>query len=316
MRIVSYNVRYFGHGTRGLMSTRNAVVRIAEAIAALDPIPAIICLQEVETASLRATVADPKNFDQETQLGRFMQALETALSAANNPVTYEAYYFPAHTYQLAPNVPFYTTGLAIIAHEDFKIDYHNADDPIDITHRHLHPIRGLKQTRICAHARFRYRGDLDVDVFNTHLSLPSTMSKEFWTAPKRLGHGPNQLEEAKTLVEFVDSERKSSRFFITGDFNSMPMTPVYDYLTREAGLQDAFAQTCHQSEAELAEWPTAGFMRMRMRLDHIFSGEGIEWHDFDETHKFGDASGRFHGLSDHVPIIGRCHGRDDIDPVD
>jgi len=29
MRIVSYNVRYFGHATRGIASTRRAVTRIA-----------------------------------------------------------------------------------------------------------------------------------------------------------------------------------------------------------------------------------------------------------------------------------------------
>src|SRR5258708_24863258 len=51
IRILSYNVRYFGHGTRGLASTRQAMGRIAQAIAELDPLPAIVCLQEVETRS-------------------------------------------------------------------------------------------------------------------------------------------------------------------------------------------------------------------------------------------------------------------------
>jgi len=48
LRIVSYNVRYFGHGTRGLVSTRGAMERIAGALAALDPLPDLVCLQEVD----------------------------------------------------------------------------------------------------------------------------------------------------------------------------------------------------------------------------------------------------------------------------
>ena len=47
IRILSYNVRYFGHATRGLASTGAAMRRIAEAIAALEPSPGIVCLQEV-----------------------------------------------------------------------------------------------------------------------------------------------------------------------------------------------------------------------------------------------------------------------------
>jgi hypothetical protein len=47
-------------------------------------------------------------------------------------------------------------------------------------------------------------------------------------------------------------------------------------------------------------------MRMRMHLDHVFSGPALRWLDFDETAMFGSKSAPFHGLSDHVPIIGRC----------
>ena len=60
------------------------------------------------------------------------------------------------------------------------------------------------------------------------------------------------------------------------------------------------------SEEELRKWPTAGFMRMRMHLDHIFTGPALKWIDFDETHAFGDRGASFYGLSDHMPLIGRC----------
>ena len=50
---------------------------------------------------------------------------------------------------------------------------------------------------------------------------------------------------------------------------------------------------------------TAGFMHMRMHLDHIFSGGGVRWLDAEETRPFGDTRSRFHGLSDHMPLIAR-----------
>src|SRR4029077_20829153 len=110
---------------------------------------------------------------------------------------------------------------------------HNAEMPHDITHRRMHPVRKLKQTRICAHLRFRHRTQRSVgpiDVFNTHLSLPSTLSRAFWTEPRRLGWGPNQVEEARNLVEFVEHERGSDRFVVCGDFNALPGSPVYEKL--------------------------------------------------------------------------------------
>jgi endonuclease/exonuclease/phosphatase family metal-dependent hydrolase len=306
LRILSYNVRYFGHGTRGLASTSAAMRRIAEAISALEPLPAIVCLQEVETRSLRSTVA---HRGEDTQLERFMQMLSVALAGARRPDAYDAYYFPAHAYRISARTHAYTTGLAVLAHADFAVDHHNAEMPHDITHRRLHPIRRFKQTRICAHVRFRHRTARaagPIDVFNTHLSLPSTLSRAFWTQPRRMGWGPNQIEEARNLVRFVERERKSDRFVVVGDFNALPGSPVYRCLVEEHGWIDAFALRYRLSLDELAGWPTAGFMRMRMHLDHVFGGRAIRWIDFDDTHPFGDRTAPFHGLSDHMPMVARC----------
>jgi hypothetical protein len=52
-------------------------------------------------------------------------------------------------------------------------------------------------------------------------------------------------------------------------------------------------------------------MHMRMHLDHIFSGPGVRWLDTEETHPFGDPRSRFHGLSDHKPLIARF----DLEPA-
>jgi endonuclease/exonuclease/phosphatase family metal-dependent hydrolase len=309
LRLVSYNVRYFGHGTRGLVSTRRAMQRIAEAIAALDPLPDLVCLQEVETRSIRSNVAHPTTEARETQLERLMHMLSTALAAKKRPDAYEAYYFPAHVYGVARAPAVYTTGLAVLAHHDFVVDHHNAREPHDITHRRLHALRGLKQTRICAHVRFRRKrsdGAHAIDVFNTHLSLPSTMAREFWTEPARMGFGRNQLEEARNLARFVERERKSDRFVVVGDFNALPGSPAYRFLLDEARWDDPFARLHRMNPEELRSWPTAGFMRLRMHLDHMLSGRGIDWLDFDESHPFGDRSSLFHGLSDHVPLVARC----------
>jgi hypothetical protein len=37
----------------------------------------------------------------------------------------------------------------------------------------------------------------------------------------------------------------------------------------------------------------------------MFSGGGVRWLDTRETCPFGDTQSRFHGLSDHMPIIAR-----------
>jgi endonuclease/exonuclease/phosphatase family metal-dependent hydrolase len=306
IRILSYNVRYFGHATRGLASTRQAMRRIAQAIAALDPLPAIVCLQEVETRSLRSTVAHPGD---ETQLERFAQMLSFALTALDRRDTYDAYYFPAHAYRLSARTHVYTTGLAILAHSDFVVDHHNAEIPHEITHRLAHVLRKFKQTRICAHARFRHRtqrGQGPIDIFNTHLSLPTALSRAFWTQPRRLGWGLNQLKEAENLVRFVEQQRESDRFLVVGDFNALPGSPVYCRLAEQDGWVDAFAQRYRMTQAELSSWPTAGFMRMRMHLDHVFAGQGLRWLDFEDTRPFGDRAAPFCGLSDHMPMVGRC----------
>lgn len=301
IRLVTYNVRYFGHGTRGIASTATSMDRIAGALAALDPLADVICLQEVETMSIRSNVAHRAR-NGETQLERMMSMLHQALLDAGKREAYEAYYFPAHQYKLSLT-PLYTTGLAVIARRGFKVAHHNAGQPHDITFRRVTPVKKLKQTRICAHLRLVHKSGVDFDVFNTHFSLPTTFSREFWFEPRRMGWGPNQLEEAKNLLGFVEKERKSDRWVLVGDFNALPGSPVYKHLVG-AGCCDSFG-TFHQWDEEtLVSWPTAGFMNLRMHLDHVFSGGAIKWLHFDGTHKFGQKNGAFRGLSDHVPIVG------------
>ncbi|MFO0758585.1 MAG: endonuclease/exonuclease/phosphatase family protein [Byssovorax sp.] len=302
LRMMTYNVRYFGHATRGIASTGAAFQRIARSLAAMDPMPDLICLQEVETRSLRATSMNRLRHPEETQLERVMHELEAALDREKKPERYVAYYFPAHTYRLTTSTNIYTTGLAVIARDTFTIGHHNAHSPHDITHRQR--VRNLKQTRICAHVSFRHEAGFTFDVFNTHLSLPSFLSREFWTSEARMGFAPNQLAEARTLADFVAREKRSDNYLIVGDFNSLPGSPVDRYLRHERGLVDAFSQVLGLDEDAARAYPTAGFLNLRMHLDHVYSSSRLEWLDFAGTHRFGER-GAFAGLSDHVPLVAR-----------
>jgi endonuclease/exonuclease/phosphatase family metal-dependent hydrolase len=299
---MTYNVRYFGHPTRGLASTSAAFSRIARSLAALDPTPDLICFQEVETQSLRSTSINRLWHPEETQLDRVMTELHAALALAGKPERYTAYYFPAHTYRLTAKTNFYTTGLAVIARDTFTIGHHNASQPHDITHRRR--VKNLKQTRICAHVSFIHAGGFVFDVFNTHFSLPSVLSREFWTGDARMGFAPNQLAEARTLADFVQKEQRSPYFVVMGDFNALPGSPVDRYLQQERGFVDAFCKVQKLTESEARAYPTAGFLNLRMHLDHIYSSAQLEWLDFADTTPFGE-EGAFAGLSDHVPLIAR-----------
>src|SRR5262245_53526607 len=89
LRLMTYNVRYFGHPTRGLASTGAAFSRIARSLASLDPMPDFVCLQEVETQSLRSTSINRRWHPEETQLERVMTELHAALALAEKTARYK-----------------------------------------------------------------------------------------------------------------------------------------------------------------------------------------------------------------------------------
>ena len=94
-------------------------------------------------------------------------------------------------------------------------------------------------------------------------------------------------EEAKNLAKFVEKERVSDRFIVMGDFNSLPGSPVHKYLTEECGYTDALAGVHGLTIEASTRWATAGFMALRMHLDHIFGGPGMKWRTDAESHDFG-----------------------------
>ena len=307
IRVMTYNVRYFGHASRvvrGAASTRRGIMLITDAIARLERLPHVICLQEVETRSLRSALSHTPSHIGETQLEAVMKSLDHALHRHGQEHRYRAHYFPAHAYQVGKQ-RIYTTGLAVLTREDVQVDLHNAEDPHDITHRRKGPIALMKQSRICAHVTVARGGDT-IDVFNTHLSLPAFISRDLFRIARRMGYGKNQEKEIEALARFVEAKRTSDRYLVVGDFNSLPGSPSYNLIQERLKVRDPFPEVFgHTLQDLLSAWPTAGFLTFRMRLDHIFAGPGLEWLDFEDTHPYGLESGQWHELSDHVPIVGR-----------
>ena len=300
---MTYNVRYFANlaAVKGVASTRRGVRAICAALGELEDLPHVVALQEVETRSLRSALSHPRRGDR--QIDAFMRGLDAVLSTRSRPHRYRAHYFPAHEYRLG-RVKIYTTGLAILTRSDIEVERRALVH--DITHRPVNRVgRSLKQSRICAHVAVRLPGFETVDFFNTHLSLPNLISRHVHRTHERMGYGENQANEVRSLARFVADNRSSDRYLVMGDFNSLPGSPAYGLLCDLLQVQDAFRDLHALDVADLRKrWPTAGFLHLRMRLDHIFAGPGLRWVDFEDTHAFG-VDGQWAGLSDHVPIIGR-----------
>ncbi len=305
MRIVSYNVRYFGHGLKGLASTATSKRRIASALSELEPLPDLIALQEVETRSLRAGLAHRGAHPAETQLEAFLRHLEADFVERGQVMPYRAWYFPAHVYRLGP-VKLYTTGLAMLVNaQRLAVIADNGHRPHPITHHGSERLRRVKQTRIAAHLRLENLEGKVFHLFNTHLSLPNPLAREFWSQPGKMGFGPNQLAEAKAVAQYAAERAKHEPYLVVGDFNTAPGSPVYRWLTKEAKLRGAQEQLKQIDLAEPGAFATAGFMHLRMHLDHVFARGGLEFIDLAGTHSFGDPASPFDGLSDHVPLIAR-----------
>jgi endonuclease/exonuclease/phosphatase family metal-dependent hydrolase len=308
MRLVSYNVRYFGHGLKGLASTATSKRRIAGALASMGVapggLPDLVALQEVETRSLRSGVAHRGAHPVETQLEAFLRHLGAEFAHQGLKQPYQAWYFPAHVYSVG-RVRLYTTGLAVLVNsQTLHVTTHNGQAPYAITHHRSARLKRVKQTRIAAHLELETTHARRFHLFNTHLSLPTPWAREFWSQKGKMGFGVNQLEEARAVCAYAKHTAGDAPYVLVGDFNSAPATPVYQLVTGELGLTGAQEQLA-QIDAKRADgFATAGFMAMRMHLDHVF-GHGVRFTDLEGTRAFGDARSPFHGLSDHVPLIAR-----------
>ena len=295
LHFMTWNVRYFGHGTSGMRATAGTMRRAAEAIAGLPHPPEVLLLQEVEgERSLRGGLGEIGQAD------RFRGAVNLALHNAGYSWRYRAHYFPAHRYG-GERLAVYTTGLAALIAEDIVVE---AEGVAEITHVRLPALGRFKQKRLVCHLRLRPPGEgaEAVDVFNTHLSLPAFFEGSGGpaTVPARMGAGSNQLAEIEAVLAEVAQRRagEGAAVVLGGDLNSLPGSPVLERL-REAGLVDI-------SGVE-AGAGTARFAHLRMHLDHLLgsaalAAEGGPFWAVD------DPSGVFTGLSDHAPKLAAVRG--------
>jgi endonuclease/exonuclease/phosphatase family metal-dependent hydrolase len=100
-------------------------------------------------------------------------------------------------------------------------------------------------------------------------------------------------------LNYIKKTKGEAPFIVCGDFNAWPKSPVYEMLIARGQLADIRVLLNEEKE----DFVTAGFMNLRLHLDHIFSSGGIHWKDMAGTHGFGDLASPFHGLSDHIPLI-------------
>lgn len=295
LHLMTWNVRYFAHGLKGLRTTETWMRRLATALVDADHRPDLIALQEVETRSLRGGLASLP------QIERFAAQLHEVLEERGVQRSYQARYFPAHRYAMPGMPAVYTTGLAFLVNEELLIEEDNTLAPEDITHVRIPAMRRWKQRRIVAHVRVRPpAGRNSLDLFNTHLSLPAFFEVGPHRIAQGMGHGSNQVEEVRKLLAAVEAHRGQGPAVIVGDFNSAPGTPAWEAL-RTAGYQDAFADHHDHDPAILGQWSTAAFGTTRMHIDHVFCSPGLHWEGFEEH---TPDLGPYAGLSDHVPKVG------------
>jgi endonuclease/exonuclease/phosphatase family metal-dependent hydrolase len=283
--LMTWNVRYFGHGLGGLRATDGWIRLAARALARLDPLPDVVALQEVETTSLRGGLS---------QLPRFIDHLHLALDERGEDAGYQGLHFAAHRYGLRRSA-LYTTGLAVLVRDGLAVDAVESRDVTSASKR----MRGLKQRRIAAHVRVRRPGSPDaLDLFNTHLSLPAFLEVGPHRIHERLGHGTNQVAEAAEVLDFLD-ERRGEHAVVLGDLNAAPGTPAYRAFV-DRGLVDA-----HRSRDGYERHASARFFHWLLHIDHVFSTPAVRWNSF-RAHRI-DERGPFLGLSDHAPKIGQLY---------
>lgn len=303
VRLLSYNVRYFGHRLKGVASTPSAKMAIARAIAALEPLPDVVALQEVEARSIRAHAVHRGAHARETQLEAFLRHLEAAFARTGRPMPYVALYFPAHEYRLG-TVKFYTTGLAVLTRaETLTVTACNGDRPHRISNQRTPLLLRLKQTRIAAHVQLEDTRGRVFHVFNTHLSLPTPWARDFWRQDDKMGFGKNQVDELEAVLAYVHRVAGDAPHILVGDFNAAPGTPVYRAAVEHGHLTSALERLGLVDGTTPRGFPTAGFLTLRMHLDHVFGSQQVDFRDARGTFPFADARSPFHGLSDHVPLL-------------
>ena len=282
LRIVSYNVRYFGHALKGLASTRGPEHRIARALAVPRPPPDVVCLQEIETISLRSRLARGRAHQGETQLASFMAALERAFAELGKPFPYDGFYFRAHANRIR------------------KVQHHHPRP----RHPGEHPAaaRRIAQRRLAPPHHAPPRGALPRPQAGAHLR-PHPRGRPVRAPAPRLQHphlaahplrprlldpsgqdglGPEPAPRGPDAGRLRGAPRRGRALRGLRRLQlGARARRCSGYLTEEAGFRSAQQDLGLLDPDDAKGWPTAGFMRMRMHLDHLFFGNGVRFLDLD-----------------------------------
>lgn len=303
LHLLSWNVRYFSQSAQGLTSTSRTIEGVASAIASLNPAPDVIALQEVDHHSIRSHMGRFRRPPELAgQMDHFMAALNYHVALRGGTTPYRALFYRAHGHDR--RLPLLSTGLAILYREDLNLVAHNAEEPWFITHHRLPRMQKLKQQRICAHARFELAPGETFDVFNTHLSLPAFLQRHVGHTAGRFGEADNQVEEVRKLLECAREFGDVDRGILVGDFNARPGSRVHRFVCEQSPFRDAFSLHLGLTDEQAAAIPSASFLHLRFRLDHVFTGPGVHVDAFPLADRW-DAAHPMRGLSDHAPIMGQ-----------
>jgi endonuclease/exonuclease/phosphatase family metal-dependent hydrolase len=305
MGLVSWNVRYFSHRTKGITSTDKTMRQVANALTQIEPQPDIIALQEIDDRSIRSGGGRAgirrRHGQPDSQFARFLDCINL-FAEARGGFGYKAVFFPAHGHN--KRLPLLSTGLAILYRNSLTCVANNGHQPCDITHRRIRRLARVKQTRICAWCRFETEDGVPFDVFNTHLSLPAFLKRVKGPTGGRFGEADNQIREVESLLDYVDQHGSPDTSIVLGDFNARPGSRVYNRVIKSGAFRDAHAAYLGANTSQMAGLPSAGFMAVRFRLDHVFSGDRVRFLSFDYTEPYGPKH-PWRSLSDHSPLVGR-----------
>lgn len=293
-------MRYFGHGLRGMAATDRWMDRIVAAVAARDPRPDVLALQEVEDRSLRVGLRGH-------QLERFVAKLRHVTGEH-----WTGHHWSAHRYGAA--MPVYGQGQALVLREGVEL---LDAERCDITHVRLPAFQRLKQRRIAVHARLRVHGR-PLDLVQVHLSLPAFFERgDPPPGTRRMGHGSNQIREIERTLGWLDGRLTDGGLWVPddglvlpddgvpavllGDLNAQPGTLVTERL-EAAGWRDAFREGAGLDVDAQRALGTHAFFGTPMHIDHLFARGRLAFAP-TEVHRLGE--GAFAGLSDHTPKEGR-----------
>ena len=255
----SYNVRYFGHALRGLATTRASMEGIAARLAALSPLADLICFQEVETRSLRSTVAFkglPPSWS------RLMAALEGAFERRKLAFPYDAFHFRAHSYRFRSTTPLHHRAGG--GGEPGTAQGGGPQRPQPA--RHHPPPRGPAEghqaepdlrPREAHHAGWPGAPPLQHPPQPAHPLHPRVLERE--------GEDGLRLQPAGGGAEaghLRGGPRRRRAVRGVRDFNSPPASPVYRYLSEEVGWVGAQEALRQIDPASIRGFPTAGFFRL------------------------------------------------------